>query len=175
MGRFTTAVVWFFSCGVLLSGCPELLIGTNVSGFYTGAWSIPAEGGAEVQSCPITLELEHFPFANNVADATLVTGYVNLDFTCFDVLNSILLLQNIQVGEIEVVGYSIAGGNVLLRSADIIGGCNGDICISLVMTGIAGDTDGDGMADTLTGEWTALFPFPESGAFAAEIAPNAGT
>ena len=157
------------ACLFMLSGCPELLIGMNLSGDYEGTWTMTAEGESEPESCPITLELQHFPAANNVADAIEVTGFVNLDFTCFTVLNSILLFQEIEVGEIEVVGFSLTGGNFLLRSVDLIGGCEGDLCISLVLTGQAQDSDGDGRADTLAGEWTALFPVPASGQFETEL------
>jgi len=157
------------ACTVTLSGCPELLIGANVSGMYDGTWQISAEEGGDTEICPISLELAHYPGANNLEDATRVTGYINLDFTCFSVLNAVLLLQQLEVGEIEVTGYAIAGGTFLLRSADLTGGCNSDICISLVLTGQALDTDGDGMADELAGEWSALFPFQANGTFEAEI------
>lgn len=169
MFRVAVCMWGLLAVSVLLSGCPELLIGTNVSGTYIGTWSIPAEGDAEPEACPISLELLHFPGANNVADATLVTGYVNLDFTCFSVLNSILLLQQIEVGEIAVTGYTITGGTFLLRSEDLVGGCNGDLCISLVLAGQAIDSDSDGRADTLSGDWSALFPFQASGTFEAAL------
>lgn len=154
---------------LLLSGCPELLIGINVSGNYTGTWRTDTGADDETEACPISLELLHFPNASNLADATEVTGYVNLDFTCFPVLSDLLLFQEIAVGEVEVVGYALAGGTFLLRSVDILGGCNGDLCINLVMTGQALDEDGDGMVDALSGEWTALFPLPERGQFAATV------
>lgn len=170
MFRVSGIACALLACAFTLSGCPELLIGADLSGLYEGTWQIPAEEeGGETESCPISLELAHFPGANNLEDATLVTGYINLDFTCFSVLNAVLLLQQIEVGEIEVTGYAIAGGTFLLRSVDLTGGCNSDLCISLVLTGQARDTDSDGMADELSGEWSALFPFPASGSFEAEI------
>jgi len=167
MVRVVVFALGFFSLATLLSGCPELIGGLNVSGLYSGAWSIPAEDESEPEACPISLELVHYPGANNLEDATLVTGYVNLDFTCFTVLDSILRFQEIEVGEIAVTGFSVVGGNFLLRSEDLIGGCNGDLCISLVLTGQAIDTNSDGMADRLTGEWNALFPFAANGLFTA--------
>lgn len=170
MSRVVGIAGALLACAFALSGCPELLMGANFSGTYEGTWQIPAEDeGGETEICPISLELAHFPGANNLEDATRVTGYINLDFTCFSVLNAVLLLQQIEVGEIEVTGYAIAGGTFLLRSVDLISGCNSDVCISLVLTGQAVDTDSDGMVDELSGEWSALFPFPASGSFEAEI------
>ncbi|MBX3177660.1 MAG: hypothetical protein KF886_09885 [Candidatus Hydrogenedentes bacterium] len=169
MPRKPLLTALFTTAAFLLAGCPELIVGTNVSGEYTGSWSTTAEEGAEVETCPMAFELVHYPNANSIEDATLVTGYVTLDFSCFTILHSILRFQNIAVGEIPVEGYSLAGGTFLLRSRDLIGGCNGDLCISLILSGTAIDSDGDGRADTLSGDWTALFPFPASGSFSAEL------
>lgn len=152
-----------------LSGCPELLSSVNMTGSYAGDWVLPGQGDAADERCPITLELVHYAFANDAIDATEVTGYVNLNFTCFETLQTLLDLQNIEVGEIPVVGRIVAGGNFLLRSEDIIGGCNSDLCISLVLTGQARDSDGDGDADTLSGDWSAVFPVQLSGTFNATI------
>lgn len=156
-------------CLAGLSGCPELLSGVNMTGNYSGKWVLPGEGSAADEECPITLELTHYYLADNPLEATEVTGYVNLDFTCFETLQTLLDLQEIQVGEIPVVGRIVTGGNFLLRSEDIIGGCNGGLCISLVLTGHAVDADADGDADTLTGEWSAVFPIQLSGTFNATV------
>ena len=156
-------------CMALLAGCPELLSAVNMTGNYTGKWVLPAEGDAADENCPISFELVHYALADDPIDATEVEGYVNLDFTCFETLQTLLDLQDIEVGEIPVVGRIIAGGNFLLRSEDIIGGCNSDLCISLVLTGQAEDTDDDGHADTLAGEWSALFPVQLSGTFTANL------
>lgn len=156
-------------CALLLSGCPELLSAVNMTGNYSGEWVLPGEGNAADEECPIALELVHFAAADDPIEATEVEGYVNLDFTCFETLQTILQLQEIQVGEIPVVGRIVAGGNFLLRSEDLLGGCDGDLCISLVLIGQALDADEDGSADTLAGEWTALFPVQLSGSFTASL------
>ena len=156
-------------CMVALAGCPELLSGVDMSGNYAGKWILPGEGDAADEQCPMSFELVHYAGADDFIEATEVTGYVNLDFTCFDVLQALIDLQNIQVGEVPVVGNILTGGNFLLRSEDIIGGCNSDLCISLVLVGQAADKDGDGDADTLTGEWSALFPVQASGTFTATV------
>ena len=166
LGMRTIAVL---CCLAALAGCPELLSGVNMTGNYAGKWILPGEGDAADENCPISFDLLHYAFADDALDATEVTGYVNLDFTCFETLQTLLELQDIQVGEIPVVGRIIAGGNFLLRSEDIIGGCDSDLCISLILTGQAVDKDGDGDADTLAGEWSAVFPVQLSGTFAATV------
>lgn len=153
----------------LLAGCPELLSAINMTGTYEGKWVLPGEGDAPDENCPISLELVHYAGANDELDATEVSGYVNLDFTCFETLQTLLELQEIEVGEIPVVGRVITGGNFLLRSEDIIGGCNSDLCISLVLTGQAEDTDDDGEADKVSGNWNAVFPVQLSGTFSATL------
>ena len=156
-------------CFAGLSGCPELLSSVNLTGNYSGKWVLPGEGSAADEECPITFELTHYYLADNPLQATEVTGYVNLDFTCFETLQTLLDLQQIQVGEIPVVGRIVTGGNFFLRSEDSIGSCNSDLCISLVLSGQTKDTDGDGDADTLTGEWSAVFPIQLSGTFNATV------
>ncbi len=169
MNQLGLRVLSAFCCVVLLAGCPEFLSDVNMSGSYAGKWVLPGEGDAADEKCPITFELVHYVAADDPVDATEVEGFVNLDFTCFETLQTLLNLQEIEVGEIPVVGRIVAGGNFLLRSEDIIGGCNSDLCISLVLTGQAEDTDDDGNADTLAGEWTALFPVQLSGTFSATV------
>ncbi|MBL7647229.1 MAG: hypothetical protein JNK74_13660 [Candidatus Hydrogenedentes bacterium] len=156
-------------CLLLLAGCPEFLSSFDMTGSYAGKWVLPGEGDAADEKCPITLDLVHYALAEDPVDATEVEGYVNLDFTCFETLQTLLNLQEIEVGEIRVVGRIVVGGNFLLRSEDIIGGCNSDLCISLVLTGQAKDIDDDGQADTLAGEWTAVFPVQLSGTFSATL------
>lgn len=156
-------------CVTLLTGCPALRSEVNATGNYGGSWTLPGEGDAADERCPITFELVHYALANDTLDASEITGYVTLDFTCFETLQALLDLQEIQVGEIPVVGNIFVGGNFFLRSEDLIGGCNSDICISLVMSGQAQDGDGDGDADTLAGQWSAVFPVQLSGTFTATV------
>lgn len=152
-----------------LPGCPEFLSSVDMTGRYAGKWVLPGEGDAADEECPIALDVVHYAFADDLIEATEVTGYVRLDFTCFELLQTLLELQEIEVGEIPVVGNIFTGGNFLLRSDDLIVGCNSDLCISLVLSGQAADKDGDGDADTLIGEWSALFPVQASGTFTATV------
>ena len=152
-----------------LAGCPEFLSSVNMTGNYAGKWLLPGEGDAADEQCPMSFDVIHYAAADDVIEATEVTGYVNLDFTCFELLQTLLELQEIEVGEIPIVGNIFTGGNFLLRSDDLILGCNGDLCISLILSGKAVDKDGDGDADTLSGEWSALFPVQASGTFTAAV------
>lgn len=156
-------------CMVALAGCPEFLSSVDMTGSYTGKWVLPGEGDAADEQCPMSFDVVHYAFADDLIEATEVTGYVNLDFTCFDLLQTLLELQEIEVGLVPVVGNIFTGGNFLLRSDDLIVGCNSDLCISLILSGQAVDKDGDGDADTLTGEWSALFPVQASGTFTATV------
>jgi len=156
-------------CLALLAGCPEFRSDVLMTGTYTGKWLLPGEGEAPDEECPMYFDVIHYAFASDPIEATEVTGYVDLDFTCFELLQTLLELQEIQVGEIPVVGNILTGGNFLLRSDDLVVGCNSDICISLILSGKAEDRDGDGDADTLSGEWSALFPVQASGTFTATV------
>jgi hypothetical protein len=158
-------------CLATLPGCPELRSSMNMTGNYTGKWLLPGEEGADDEECPMSFDVIHYAGAYDPIEATEVTGYVNLDFTCFELLHTLLELQEIEVGLIPVVGNIFTGGNFLLRSDDLVG-CNSDLCISLILSGKAVDKDGDGDADILSGEWSAFFPVQASGTFTVAIKEN---
>ena len=165
---------WLYICILgpltsgLLSGCPDLLRGIDASGTFDGMWAVATteEDGA-VEACPLSLDLTQIVFADDPIESTEVTGFVALDFTCFGTLQLLLEFQDLEVGEVEVVGNMLPGGNLILRSTDLLGGCRGDICISLILVGVAVDGDGDGLVDSMSGTWSALLPVPSEGAFEA--------
>lgn len=153
---------------ILLSGCPELLRGMDASGAFDGAWLVAtSEEEAPAEACPLSMDLTQIVFADDPIESTEVTGFVTLDFTCFGTLQLLLEFQDLEVGEVEVVGNLLPGGNLILRSADLLGGCRSDICISLILVGVGVDSDGDGTMDSVSGTWSALLPVPSEGTFEA--------
>jgi hypothetical protein len=170
----------FFRCAASLSlalaasGCEELLAPPfNATGSYAGTWRTQDLTDTQVTGCPISFTLRHI-ITDNVLESTELTGTVALDFSCFELAQSLIDFGVLDIGTLELEGYVLPGGTIELHTKDLIS-CSGNECFRFVALGIGADSDGDGKLDAFEGDWDALAllsgvaPVPLNGSFAVAV------
>ncbi|MBI2421580.1 MAG: hypothetical protein HYV27_02040 [Candidatus Hydrogenedentes bacterium] len=163
------------SLAVVAAGCDELFAPPfNATGSFSGTWRTQDLSDMQVTGCPITFTLRH-TISGDVLESTQVSGTVTLDFSCFELAQSLIDFGILEIGTLEVEGYVLPGGTMELHTKDLFS-CSGNECFRFVALGIGADSDGDGGLDGFEGDWDALAmlggvaPFPLNGNFAVMLA-----
>jgi len=136
----------------------------DATGTYAGEWWGNTENeDQEIVACPLTITLQQDVTANYPADHG-VQGTVVVNYSCIELPDWV---DEIPDSEINVTGLLENHGKLSLFS----GGCGTGICAGVVLSGFGEDTDGDGMMDAYSGDWSftillaGVNPFGVTGGF----------
>ncbi len=161
---------------VTLAGCPvpqnAPVPPFDASGTYVGTWSgsttTDATAKQDVEECPLEFTLTQDVDAG-WPQRFGVSGTAVIDYSCLELPEWV---ETPPPSEIQVGGVMDEQGKVGLVSA----GCGTGMCVALGLDGPGVDADGDGLMDSISGEWqysillAGFTPFIVRGSFEAAAA-----